>query len=71
MVKRIEGVQTNKEDKPLQKVEITQSGVMDLPQPLEVSKEGVTAWKKRLWYFEPIKIVVYNPPFELLNSQDS
>ncbi|KAK2564586.1 Peptidyl-prolyl cis-trans isomerase B [Acropora cervicornis] len=43
VVKRIEGVQTNKEDKPLQKVEITQSGVMDLPQPLEVSKEGVTA----------------------------
>ena len=42
MVKKIEGVQTTNESKPLQKVEITQSGVIDVPEPFEVSKDGVT-----------------------------
>jgi len=43
VVKKIEGVQTNREDRPLQRVEITQSGVIDVPEPYEVSKDGVTA----------------------------
>ncbi|XP_022783839.1 peptidyl-prolyl cis-trans isomerase B-like isoform X2 [Stylophora pistillata] len=41
VVKKIEGVQTGQNDKPLQKVEITQSGVIDVPAPFEVTKEGV------------------------------
>ena len=41
VVKKIEGVQTGQNDRPVQKVEITQSGVIDVPTPFEVAKEGV------------------------------
>ena len=42
VVKKIEAVQTNKDDKPLQNVEITESGAMDVPESFEASKEGAT-----------------------------
>lgn len=42
-MKKIENVQTGSGDRPVQKVEITQSGVMDVPVPFEVTKEGVVA----------------------------
>lgn len=43
VVRKIEGVGTSRDEKPLQKVEISQSGVIDVPEPFEVSKEGVVA----------------------------
>lgn len=43
VVKKIENVQTGSGDRPVQKVEISQSGVMDVPVPFEVTKEGVVA----------------------------
>lgn len=43
VVKRIENVQTDAGSHPVQKVEITQSGAMDVPQPFEVTKDEVTA----------------------------
>jgi len=43
VVKKIENVQTGSADKPVQKVEITQSGVIDVPEPFEVTKDGVVA----------------------------
>ena len=41
VVKKIENVQTGSADRPVQKVEITQSGVIDVPEPFEVTKDGV------------------------------
>lgn len=43
VVKKIENVQTGSVDRPVQKVEITQSGVIDVPEPFEVAKDGVVA----------------------------
>lgn len=43
VVKKIENVQTGSADRPVQKVEITQSGVIDVPEPFEVAKDGVVA----------------------------
>ena len=41
VVKKIEGVQTDRRDRPVQKVEITDSGRIDVPTPFEVTKEAV------------------------------
>jgi len=43
VVKKIENVKTDAVSHPVQRVEITQSGAMDVPQPFEVTKDGVTA----------------------------
>jgi len=43
VVKKIENVQTGSADRPVQKVEITQSGVIEVPEPFEVAKDGVVA----------------------------
>lgn len=43
VVKKIENVPTGSADRPVQRVEITQSGVMDVPEPFEVAKDGVVA----------------------------
>ena len=43
VVNKIENVPTGSADRPVQRVEITQSGVMDVPVPFEVAKDGVVA----------------------------
>ena len=43
VVKKIENVPTGSGDRPVQKVEITQSGVIEVPVPFEVTKDGVVA----------------------------
>ncbi|KAJ7365828.1 hypothetical protein OS493_002549 [Desmophyllum pertusum] len=43
VVKKIEGVQIGSGDRPVQRVEIAQSGVMDVSTPFEVTKDGVVA----------------------------
>ena len=43
VVKKIENVKTDAVSHPVQRVEITQSGAMDVPQPFEITKDGVTA----------------------------
>ena len=41
IVKKIENTQTDNRDRPLQRVEIAESGIIPVEKPFDVTKDGV------------------------------